>query len=82
MLNLSCVHCVAFAMSLGDWDIRAAAISGQADRLVFYWAKMMEDLMGKVRQLQKEGKNVTQCNFIMDVKDYSIQKHGCTQCTW
>jgi hypothetical protein len=70
----------AFAFSFGDWDIRRAAISGQTERLVLYWAKIMEELMGKVRQLQTEGYNVTQCNYIVDIKDYNVQQHGCTQC--
>lgn len=47
---------IAFA---GDWDIRSAVVTGRISRVLKYVDKRMELLSRKIRELQKEGKNVS-----------------------
>ena len=46
----------------GEWDVRAAALTGRAARVLRYMNKALERGARKVRQLQYEGKNVSR-NF-------------------
>ncbi|ODM91443.1 SEC14-like protein 2 [Orchesella cincta] len=66
--------------NFGDWDIRKAVISGRMRRLEHYIDRTFEIATRKVRQLQAQGKNVTQWDYIINMNNYNVLQHGCVPC--
>jgi hypothetical protein len=56
-------------IDLGDWDLRAAALSGKTERLMRWVFKNWDEARIKVRELGLAGKNVTRWLMIVDLKN-------------
>ncbi len=67
---------------IGQWDITKLISEGQTgtERLERYFYKLLEESEQHIRDLQAEGGNVTQFGLIVNVDDFSLEKHGCLQC--
>lgn len=51
--------------SIGDWDLRRASVTGRIQRVLRYLDKAMDDATVKIREMQKDGKNVSRFLFFM-----------------
>ncbi|CAL8128842.1 unnamed protein product [Orchesella dallaii] len=65
---------------VGEWDIRAVAVSGKLNKIIRYVEMGMEESLQAIIKLRAEGKNVTRFDFIMNMDQYNEIQHGCTQC--
>jgi len=63
-----------------EWDIRKGVLSGKLQRLMRWMTKAQNDGVSKVRELQAEGKNITQWDFIINMNNFNLVQHGCIQC--
>jgi len=68
---------IAFA---GDWDIRAAVVTGRVPRVLRYLDQGLENLSRRIRRYQQEGRNVTQGILLIELSQFSLVKHACPQC--
>ncbi len=71
-------------IEISQWDV-AKLISEQPsgkERFERYLLRFWEEVEQRIRNLQAEGKNVTQAVFIANVDNFSLEKHGCIQCTF
>lgn len=65
-----------------DWDVRKAAVGGNMERLNVYIAKMFDNAWLKVRDLQKEGKNVTRFVIVLDMEKINLLQHLTPSCKY
>lgn len=55
-----------------DWDLRKIAIAGRLNELNRHLDRAFENVTTLIRQLQKEGKVVTQFDFIINMDNYNL----------
>jgi len=65
---------------IGFWDARKAVISGKGQRIERFVYKMLVEAESKIRQKQKEGKEVTRFVILLDLKGFNLAQHACLQC--
>jgi len=63
-----------------EWDIRKGVVAGKIQRLMRWMTYAQESGVRKVRELQAQGKNVTQWDFIINMNNFNLIQHGCVQC--
>ncbi|ODM91318.1 SEC14-like protein 2 [Orchesella cincta] len=56
--------------NIGDWDLRAIAISGRSSQFIRYIDMIMEDA----------AETVTQFDFLVNMDNYNVITQGCGQC--
>ncbi|ODM99264.1 SEC14-like protein 2 [Orchesella cincta] len=66
--------------NVGEWDIRAVAVSGKLNAIMRYMELGMEESLQGILKIRMEGKNVTRFDFIFNMDGYNEVQHGCTQC--
>ncbi|CAL8099390.1 unnamed protein product [Orchesella dallaii] len=69
-----------FVAMAGEWNIRNAIMTGRAPRVLRYLDQGLEVVARDIRRMQREGKNVTQANLIIDLNQFSVVTHACVQC--
>ncbi|CAL8079977.1 unnamed protein product [Orchesella dallaii] len=67
-------------MEFGDWDFRAAVLTGKSRRLDRYLTQLIERYVQSVFKSQAAGKNVTRALVLLDADGFSIRKHACPLC--
>ncbi|ODN02368.1 SEC14-like protein 2 [Orchesella cincta] len=65
---------------MGEWNIRRAAVTGRMDRLIRWVHKFFEDGAKRVRNLQSNGKNVTQFTILLNLEGFSPVTTACPIC--
>lgn len=68
-------------VSIGDWNIRRASVTGKLPRLQRYMDKMMDEISMKVLRLRSDGKNVTRWVLLTNVEGFNVVQHACPACT-
>jgi len=63
-----------------EWDVRKGVLSGKLQRLMRWMAYAQEAAVRRVRELQTQGKNITQWNFIINMNNFNLVQHACVQC--
>jgi len=63
-----------------EWDIRKGVVAGKLQRIMRWMAYALDTGVRRVRELQAEGKNVTQWDFIINMNNFNLIQHGCIQC--
>jgi len=66
--------------NIGDWDLRRASVTGRIQRVLRYLDKAMDEATIKIREMQKEGKNVTKFFFIVNLDNFNLAQHTCAPC--
>ncbi|CAL8099405.1 unnamed protein product [Orchesella dallaii] len=66
--------------NIGDWDLRRASVTGRIQRVLRYLDKAMDEATIRIREMQKEGKNVTQFVFIVNLDNFNLAQHTCGPC--
>ncbi|OXA48794.1 hypothetical protein Fcan01_16399 [Folsomia candida] len=70
-----------FVFSIGDWDLRRAALQGKLDLAIRHFIKGFDEVHVKSIEYNKSGKsNGTQWNFISNLDKLSRQQHLCIPC--
>ncbi|ODM91709.1 SEC14-like protein 4 [Orchesella cincta] len=67
-------------MEMGDWDFRAAVLTGKAQRLNRYLIYTIERYVNSVFEAQAAGRNVTRVLVLVDLEGFSLRKHACPLC--
>jgi hypothetical protein len=68
------------SVTVGEWDIRSAIVSGKGERVLRYFDKLIEEINVLVRKSQDEGKNLTQYSLLFDLANYNLIQQGCANC--
>lgn len=68
--------------SIDQWDIsKLSSREGSLSKLGRYFAKMVEETDLKIRDLRSQGhSNITQFNLLINMKGYTMTRHGCFRC--
>ncbi|ODM90798.1 SEC14-like protein 4 [Orchesella cincta] len=64
----------------GEWKLRTAVIAGKLPKLKRYGVKAIEDATRKVRELQYQGKNVTQWVMLLNMEGFNLRETACPSC--
>jgi hypothetical protein len=73
-------HIVLF-IDVGEWDLRAAVVAGQTQKLGRYIDHIYEEVAEKTRKLRfEQGKNVTQYYLLFDMEGFTLAQQGCPSC--
>jgi len=68
-------------IDVGEWNLRAATVTGESARVGRYIDKIYEEINEKVRHMRiVEGKNVTQYYLIFDMEGFNLVEQGCAAC--
>lgn len=71
---------VVLYVSVRNWDLRKAALTGRRDRFNRFVDKTLEEACGLVQELGEKYKNVSQGIFILNIDGFNLVQHGCLQC--
>jgi hypothetical protein len=56
--------------------VRGAVLSGQRDKVIRYFDKLIEEINILVRLAQDKGQNITQYSLIFDMGNYNLIEQG------
>ncbi|XP_035714057.1 uncharacterized protein LOC118438251 [Folsomia candida] len=68
------------SVTIGDWDLRRAVVSGHSDRLARYFCKVFEAGSVLTRRFQKNEQRAVQASVIFDMGNFNLVQHGCARC--
>jgi len=63
-----------------EWDIRKGVLAGKLKKMMRWMTYGQETAVRRVRELQAQGKNVTQWHFIINMNNFNLHQHACAQC--
>lgn len=64
----------------GDWNVRAVAVTGKIKHLTHYCHRATERTTKKIRDLQDQGKNITQFILLLNMDGFNLINQACPTC--